>query len=326
MVLKHGAYWYIKANKWTRLSDDLRTALVMHADIVAKKSKLGGDGKQSGMARLIDAAMPGILKGKSPNTVEQYTIVQGKLLSVFADAEPEDIQPVHIKRLLREWSDTPNMANRRLSVMRQIFEHALAEEMIDANPCAGIKRLEEAKRTRYVTDDEYRRIWVAGTPDLRVMLDLMYLTGQRIEDVLAMSHADVTEAGVCVVQDKTDAKVLISMTPDLREALDAAAALPRKVRGETLLCTIRGGRKYNYKTAYDMYKLAAEKAGVDDTTPHDIRAKAITDAKRQGLDPQALGGHSTMAMTLRYIRQYDTVIAQPPRRIRQAWKALDNAA
>ncbi|WP_222423069.1 hypothetical protein [Thiomonas delicata] len=73
-----------------------------------------------------------------------------------------------------------------------------------------------------------------------------------------------------------------------------------------------------------MYKLAAEKAGVNDTTPHDIRAKCLTDAKKQGLDPQALGGHSTMAMTLRYLRQFETTVAQPPQRIRQTPKILDN--
>lgn len=330
MVLKHGAYWYIKSNKWTRLSDDLHTALVMHADIVAKRSKIAGDGAESGMVRLINAAMPGILKGKSANTVEQYTIVQAKLLAVFADAEPEDIQPVHIKRLLREWSDTPNMANRRLSVMRQIFEHALDEELIEANPAAGIQRLEEAKRKRYVTDAEYAAIWAEATPDARVMMDLQYLCGQRIEDVLSMRWHDVREDGIYVepskVSGSSGAKLLISMSEDLRSVLDAASALPRKRRGETILCTVRGGRKYSYRTAYDMLTGAAERAGVEDFRPNDLRAKCITDAELQGLDSQALGGHTTPQMTLRYIRQRITKTATPPKSIRQKAKVLDSKA
>lgn len=330
MYQKHGAYWYVKANKWTRLSDDLRTALVMHADIVAKKVKSAGDEASSGMVKLIEAAMPGILKKKSENTVKQYTVVKTKLLQVFSSSEPEEVLPVHIKRFMREWADIPNMANRRLSVMRQIFEYALAEEMIEANPCAGIKRLDEKKRTRYITDDEYARIWTHATPDARVMIDLQYLTGQRIDDVLHLRWSDVREDGVYLepdkVEDSSGAKILIAMTDDLRAVLGAARALPRKTRGETILCTARGGRQYAYETARDMLDGAAERAGVEDFRPNDFRAKCITDAEIQGLDSQALGGHTTRQMTLRYIRQRITKTATPPSRIRQAPKVLDNAA
>ena len=38
-------------------------------------------------------------------------------------------------------------------------------------------------------------------------------------------------------------------------------------------------------------------------TFHDIRAKALTDAKRLGLDAQALAGHSSATMTEHYIKQ-----------------------
>ncbi len=326
MYSQHGAYWYVKRNKWTRLSDNLHEALVMHADLVTKPVQpeaAGATDGPSGMVRLIHAAMPGILRNKADSTVEQYTLAQNTLLDVFADAEPEDIQPVHIKRIQRAWGDTPHMCNRRISVLRQVFEYALDEGLVESNPCVGVKRLAEPPRTRYISHEEYRGIWAHGSPDLRVMLDLLYLTGQRIGDVLAITHEDVRPDGVFVLQQKTQKRVLVAMTPDLRAALDAAAALPRKVRGKTILCTLRGSRPYSYKTALDMYKRAAEKAGVEDTIPHDIRAKSLTDAKAQGLDPQALGGHSTMAMTLRYIRQHETTLAQPPS-IRQTRKVLDN--
>lgn len=330
MYQKHGAYWYVKANKWTRLSDDLRTALVMHADIVSKRVKAGSDSNESGMVRLIKAAMPGILKDKAPTTVTQYTIVKNKLLTVFDEFEPKEVTPRHIKSLLRDWDDIPNMANRRLSVMRQVFEYGLDKGFVDANPCAGIKRLAEAKRKRYITDDEYARIWLHASPDARVLMDLQYLTGQRINDVLHMRWSDVREDGVYVepdkVEDSSGAKILIALTDDLRAVLDAARALPRKTRGETILCTVRGGRRYAYETARDMLDGAAERAGVQDFRPNDFRAKCLTDAKKQGLNAQALGGHTTEERTRRYIRQFDTTIATPPKSIRQAPKVLDNAA
>lgn len=44
-------------------------------------------------------------------------------------------------------------------------------------------------------------------------------------------------------------------------------------------------------------------AGRDAVHLHDIRAKALTDAKQKGLDAQALAGHASPAMTDHYIKQ-----------------------
>jgi integrase len=75
---------------------------------------------------------------------------------------------------------------------------------------------------------------------------------------------------------------------------------------------MRGGRPYAYSTVRDMYDAAAIKAKVEDTTFHDLRAKSLTDAKRDGKNPTALGGHSSPAMTARYLRNHETVLADPP--------------
>lgn len=56
----------------------------------------------------------------------------------------------------------------------------------------------------------------------------------------------------------------------------------------------------------DLFDRAAAKAGVENAHLHDLRAKSITDAKKQGLDPQALAGHTTEAQTIRYIRDRET--------------------
>jgi len=56
----------------------------------------------------------------------------------------------------------------------------------------------------------------------------------------------------------------------------------------------------------DLFDRAAAKPGVENAHLHDLRAKSITDAKKQGLDPQALAGHITEAQTIRYIRDRET--------------------
>lgn len=44
-------------------------------------------------------------------------------------------------------------------------------------------------------------------------------------------------------------------------------------------------------------------SGSERFTFHDIRAKAITDAKRMGMDAQSLAGRATSAMTEHYLKQ-----------------------
>ena len=106
----------------------------------------------------------------------------------------------------------------------------------------------------------------------------------------------------------SSAYVAAFISGDFDEAL-----LPRPVRTLYLFSVKRGGRPYNYHTVKDTWNAAVEKSGVKDAHLHDLRAKSLTDAKKQGLDPVALAGHADARMTARYIRQHDTVVAVPPK-------------
>ena len=45
----------------------------------------------------------------------------------------------------------PNYANRCLSLLGQVFDYALEQQLVDSNPVVGIKRHTEAKRKRLLT-------------------------------------------------------------------------------------------------------------------------------------------------------------------------------
>lgn len=76
------------------------------------------------------------------------------------------------------------------------------------NPVTDIVRtLKTPPRGRYITDSELRRIKVAGMygddgkrtrsgPMLCALVDMAYLTGQRIGDLLQMEWADMGRDGV----------------------------------------------------------------------------------------------------------------------------------
>ncbi len=303
VYLNHGAYFYVKGGKWHPLGKDLAKALARYGQLVAMP--------QTGMPKLIDRAHGHIIKGLAPNTVKQYDQARKILCEILAEFSPQQVTAKDVAAIKHHYVDKPNMGNRIISYLRMVFSFALEQQEVESNPCVGIKRHKEATRDRYVTDDEFAAIRGHGTPNLRPILDIAYMTGQRIGDVLKMRLSDITDEGIFVQQQKTKQRVLIEMTPALRKAIDDARALPRPIRGLTLFCTRRGGRPYSYRTVYDMTMAAVAKAKVEDFRIHDLRAKALTDAKMAGLDAVALGGHADPKQTERYIRQRATIRAMP---------------
>lgn len=300
---KHGAYWLVKAGKWHRLGPDLATALAEYAR--RQQHPTGG------MAELIEEALPGILKGRAESTQQQYKVAARKLQSIFAEFAPHQVEPRHVAKMRRALADTPNMANRTLTVLRMIFSYAVEEQIISANPCAGIKRLEEATRDRLVDPAEFAQIRACASKRLAAMMDIAYLTGQRLMDVVTIHRADLTDQGIRFKQGKTGAKLTVRWTPQLREAVERAKALGGKINALTLFHG-KHGTAPAYGTVRDEWQRACAKAGVADTTMRDIRAMSATHARQQGKDATALLGHTSPQMTKRYLRDRETPVVEGP--------------
>ncbi len=102
------------------------------------------------------------------------------------------------------------------------------------------------------------------------------------------------------------------MTPALEENIRAA----RQLHGRITLTYLPGqinGKIRNHKGVRDLLHGYVDKAELDDIHLHDFRAKAITDAKKQGHDPQALAGHTTEAQTGRYLRDKEIPLLYGPK-------------
>lgn len=308
---KHGAYYYVKAGKWTRLAADLHAALAEYARRF--------DNPRGGMPELVENVLTHMSPKLSKNTIDQYKIAAARIKETFAEFAPDQIRPKHVAALKMDMSDTPNMANRVLSFLKTVFSYAVEWQLVDSNPCVGIRRHAEGKRQRYITDDEYAAIYAKANPRMQVIMDLLYLTGQRVGDVIAIKRADINDEGIAFDQQKTGAKLLVRWTPELRDAIARANALNGNVLGPTLFRTRSHAKGApSYGATRDRWKEAVEAAGVEDANIHDLRAKSLTDAKRQGKDAQSLAGHTTAAMTDRYIRLREVPVVDGPTFSRQA--------
>lgn len=143
-------------------------------------------------------------------------------------------------------------------------------------------------------------------------MDPAYLTAQRIGDVLAIRLSGISREGVSFQQEKTGKRLMVVMSPALEKAVSSARLLHGRQITPTYLLGQRNGKIRSYRGVRDLFDRAVEKAGVENAHLNDLRAKSITDAKKQGLDPQALAGHTTEAQTIRYIRDRETSVVEGP--------------
>lgn len=301
---KHGAFYLVRENKWTRLGADLAVAL-------GEYGRLMGTAGTRGMPKLIDSTLKEIEPKLADSTRDQYKHAAEILKRKLQQFDPQDVKARHVAGIKQSLAATPNMANRVITVLRQVFAIAVERQLVDSNPCVGVARLPERKRERLLSDAEWRAIFDQAGPRLKIIMQLQHLTGQRIGDVLGIKRSQVTDDGIAFRQQKTGARLVVAWSPDLKAAVQAARALAGDVPSLTLLRSATGGPP-DYRSVADQFKKAALAAGVEDARLNDARAKAATETKRQGKSARALLGHTTEANTGRYLRDKEVPTVEGP--------------
>lgn len=305
---KHGAYWYVKRGKWERLGSDLPTALAEYG------RRLEGEAT-GGMPELIDRVYAEHTPKLAENTRKQYRRAADTLKRKLKQFAPDQVKGKHIAGIKQSMADNPPSANHALSFLRVVFTYAVEWQLVESNPCFGVKPYSLKARTRYVTDAEYQAIYSKAGERLQIVMDLCYSTGQRISDVLGLRVQHLGDDGIFFKAKKTEnstqVQFVVAWTPELRVAVDRAKALQGSVRCLSLLKG-RSNKPPTYRTVVGQWWEACKAAGVEDANLHDLRAKSLTDASRQGKDATALAGHADAKMTERYIRLRETPVVSGP--------------
>lgn len=303
MHFKHGAYYYVRHGRWRFLSRDRREAFTEYGRLTTNAAR-------GAMSDLVDRALDDMKLTVAASTAKNYTSCAVRVKEAFAEFGPEQVEPVHIAKFLDDNKATPSMANLLRSFLKGVFQRAVRWGVVKANPVRDISQFTTRSRDRYITIDEFDKIKKNASPTMACLMDIAYITGQRIGDCLGMRYADITDTGVFVKQKKTGARILIAMTPDLEEVISRARKLHVSVKGLTLFHR-RDGTPIPYNTIYGHWQRACEAAKVENAHFHDIRAAAATDAKDAGLDSKTLLGHTTESSHNRYLRSKETKVAAP---------------
>jgi integrase len=304
MYFKHGRYYHVVKGKWIPLSKDYTEALTQYA----RRNESG-----SGIASMLDRTLE--LSTVKASTMKQYLGITDVIKKAFAEFEPNQVKPMHIAQFLDHHAKTPSMSNRMRSVLKISFDKGVQWGLCESNPVSSISPIKEKPRERYLTDDEYLKIRSHARNYLALMMDLAYLTGQRVNDIILLKQSDIRDGEIYFEQQKTGQKMTVETNEAIEAAIKAARAIHR-VGGMTLF-HIGNGKPYSYFTVRDAFRIAREKAKVLDAQFRDIRAKSATDAEEEGLNPGILLGHSSPQTTKRYLRKKRIMRAVGPQSIRQ---------
>ena len=131
-------------------------------------------------------------------------------------------------------------ANRARATLSALYAWAIAEGLTDANPIVGTRKaVDELARDRVLTDEELAAVWRnAGDAEFGAIVRLLILTGQRREEVAAMTWDEVDLEGATWRIGAGRTKN--ARTHDVPLASQAVAIL-RAVRGAT------GGRSFSVR-------------------------------------------------------------------------------
>ena len=321
VTLHHVSYYYIHASgKWERLSRvgeeaEMRRKWVVLADPLETSNS---------MSALLDDYLVNVAPKKAERSCADNIKEAEYLRAFFGKMLPESVLPFHVADyLVIRGAKAPVRANREKALLSHVYTYAMRTEKwgrrVIMNPCRGVRRNTEKRRERIIDDTEYNAVFKLAAKPVRVLMELIYKTAQRPEDLIIAGKSNIKkieldgkEVDVLrIKQQKTGALVDIIITADLDAVLKDA--MSGKVVGVTFVHNAKG-QKYTYSGLTSMFWRYVQKAKLSDFGMYDIKGKAATDMYRSGIPIetiQRLLGHDSITTTEIYIKSRMTAPVMP---------------
>lgn len=203
-------------------------------------------------------------------------------------------------------------ANRCLAVLSKILSLASTDwELRDDNPCRGLRRFPEKKRSRFYSEPELKAI--AGALDAASRdstelagvisaIRLLALTGCRLSEILGLrwEHVDISKGEIFLADAKTGSRAAAIDAP----ARALLTAMPQE--SDFVVCGLDSTKPLTVSAMEKAWGRIRTVAGIPDGRMHDFRHTVGTYAGQAGLNAFAvrdLLGHSTLTMTARYVEK-----------------------
>jgi len=310
---------------WHKLSLIRDGLPALYLALASKKAELSmPHGGTANMASLIGRWQQEVMPRHATTTQRDELAYCRVIAEAFVEfAEVREIETPDCSDFLQQFKAKPRTFNAYRGQLRELFRFAEEKGLRPAgsNPIQSIRTMRTPPRGRYITDSELRRIKVSAMtgedaqdtrsgPMLCALIDMAYLTGQAIGDLLRMEWGQLGPTGITFARGKvaktTGSKLVVEWTPKLRSLEQRLRVLRAERHGDVAQVFLRqDGQPWRYAGASSAWQRARRRAGITDCTFHDLKAKALTDKEaREGMRAaQAMGQHSTEGQTVTYVRR-----------------------
>jgi integrase len=219
--------------------------------------------------------------------IENFRKLHGKRMM-------RDLRREHVKAIIGDMADRPQAANRLLSLLKIMLDHALDNGWITSNPAQGVKGFKKKTKGFHTWTEEeiaaYEARHELGSKALLALILLLH-TAQRRSDVVAMGWHSIKGNYIAVKQIKTDAELDLFMLPTLT---DAIRPLPRDL--PTFLTT-NYGKPFTPAGFGNWFRDRCDEAGLSHCSAHGLRkaaARRMAEGGMSGDIIKAVTGHTDL--------------------------------
>jgi integrase len=212
------------------------------------------------------------------------------------------------RRQLQREGATDKTVNMVIAVLSSALTAAVDEDLLEQNPCRGLRKLKVAPTKRRALDPisvERLRRWMPTGRD-QVIVSLLAYAGLRPAEVCALQWRHITDHSILVEQSaqagmiqrtKTGGARVVPLNPVLAEDLDAYG---RGLPDQLVVSGERGGI-LSWKNWFRRVWVPAARNASVEATPYDLRHTFVSLLLHSGAtipETSAAVGHANATMTL----------------------------
>ena len=279
------------------------------------------------------------LEGRKPTYIPRK-VINAVMVPALGKVAVEKLTRARIEQWLKDIAEKPrrkprhdlkpdddeakrrrkDTANRYLTILRAALTRALADGKV---ACSGIawKSVKpfpqvDQRRTRFLSDDEARKIVDKCGPDFGLLVRAGLFSGCRYGELarLLISDFDAGVGALFVSHSKNGRPRQVYLDP---EATQFFAAVCNKRRRNDCIFT-DDGKQWKKDSAKGMMEAACKAAEIEPLTFHELRHSAASRWARQGLSLAQIAqqlGHADIRMTQRYAHLCQQTLATKIRHI-----------
>lgn len=311
---RHGRiklFYRIGKGKRTRLPDDISSSDFKEAYRLAAaghelpKAPTNSSNQPESLRWLIEQyKKSAIWKSYSVATRRQRENIFLNTLDRSANAPYQAINRRSMEQAIESRSDTPAQANNFLKAMRGLFEWALKNEFIDADPTAGINKLKYKSDgfAAWTMDDlaKFYKKWPIGSKP-RLATELLLHSGLRRSDIVLAGWQHMNGNIFSMRTQKTGATITVEFPDSLIAIISASPT------GEETFIANENRRPFTKESFGNWFRARCTEAHIDKSA-HGIRKLSATLAAEGGAPAHELMaqyGWSNIAQAETYTKGAD---------------------